>query len=198
MSSGSPSQIVHDVGGPTRGSPSSRQTGTPSSLPWRSWSAASSAALAACSPGTSASRAPISSSANGSSPSSAPCSLDERERGLGRLVVALDRRGLAAADVRAVPQLDLDDVLPVARLARDHERLGQPQADDSGVDLHDVTLSATAPSLKGVTSVARELRYPECGHERLPAKARTDPARTAGIRPHEPGRCHGMAPPDDR
>ena len=39
MSSGSPSQIVHEVGGPIRGSPSSRQTGTPSSLPWRSCSA---------------------------------------------------------------------------------------------------------------------------------------------------------------
>ena len=32
MSSGSPSQIVHDVGGPIRGSPSSRQTGTPEQL----------------------------------------------------------------------------------------------------------------------------------------------------------------------
>ena len=58
--------------------------------------------------------------------------LDERERRLGRLVVTVDRRGLAATDVAAVAQLDLDDVLPVARLARDHERLGQPQPDDGG------------------------------------------------------------------
>ena len=62
--------------------------------------------------------------------------LDERERRLGRLVVALDRGGLAPADVAAVAQLDLDDVLPVARLARDHERLGQVQPDDGGLDLH--------------------------------------------------------------
>ena len=70
--------------------------------------------------------------------------LDERERRLGRLVVALDRRRLAAADVRAVPQLDLDDVLPVARLARDHERLGQPEAGDGGFDLHAAAYFAAA------------------------------------------------------
>ena len=62
--------------------------------------------------------------------------LDERERRLGRLVVAVDRRSLAPADVAAVAQLDLDDVLPVARLASDHERLGQAQPDDGGLDLH--------------------------------------------------------------
>ena len=66
--------VVHDVGGPVRGRPSSRQTGTPSSLPCRSCKAASRADFAACSPGISASRAPISSSANGSSPSRVACS----------------------------------------------------------------------------------------------------------------------------
>ena len=62
--------------------------------------------------------------------------LDERERRLGRLVVALDRGSLAAPDMTAVAHLDLDDVLPVARLTSDHERLGQAQPDDGGLDLH--------------------------------------------------------------
>ena len=62
--------------------------------------------------------------------------LDERERRLGGLVVAVDRRRLAAADVAVVMQLDLDDVLPVACLPRDHEGLGQAQPDDGGLDLH--------------------------------------------------------------
>jgi hypothetical protein len=48
MSSGSPSQIVHEVGGPTRSRPSKRQTGMPRSFPQRSCRAASTAALAAC------------------------------------------------------------------------------------------------------------------------------------------------------
>ena len=47
MSSGSPSQTVQLVGGPARRSPSRRHTGWPSSLPCRSWNAASSAARAA-------------------------------------------------------------------------------------------------------------------------------------------------------
>src|SRR5262249_35998663 len=38
---------------------------------------------------------------------------DERLRRLGRLAVALDRSGLAAPDMVAVPDLDLDDVRPV-------------------------------------------------------------------------------------
>ena len=72
MSSGSPSQIVQDVGGPARRSPSSRQTGRPASFPCRSWSAASMPARAAnCSRGR---RASISSSAQGSSPSASACS----------------------------------------------------------------------------------------------------------------------------
>ncbi len=141
MSSGSPSQIVHDVGGPTRGSPSRRQTGTPSSLPWRSWSAASSAALAACSPGHLAEPRTDLLERERVVAEQRPVLLDERERRLGRLVVAVDRRRFTAADVRPVPQLDLDDVLPVAGLARDHERLRQPEADDAGVDVHTGTLS---------------------------------------------------------
>ena len=65
-----------------------------------------------------------------------PVLLDERERRLGRLVVAVDRRSLAPADVTGVAHLDLNDVLPVARLTSDHERLGQAQPDDGGRDLH--------------------------------------------------------------
>jgi hypothetical protein len=69
-------------------------------------------------------------------PESVSMLLDERERGLRRLVVAVDRSRLTAADMVAVAELDLDDVLPVARLARDHERLGQPEPDDGGLDQH--------------------------------------------------------------
>src|ERR1043166_5458449 len=74
MSSGSPSQIVHEVGGPARWRPSSLQTGRPASFPQRSCRAASIAAFAASSPGYSFSRAPIASSANGSSPRSSSAS----------------------------------------------------------------------------------------------------------------------------
>ena len=111
MSSGSPSQIVHDVGGPTRGSPSSRQTGTPSSLPWRSWSAASSAAFAACSPGISASRRADLLERERVVAEQRPVLLDERERRLaasrrsGRS--APPRRGRRRPPCR---DLDLDDV----------------------------------------------------------------------------------------
>ena len=51
---------------------------------------------------------------------------------VARLVVALDRRALAEAGELSVPQLDLDDVVLVARLARDHERLCQLQRRRSG------------------------------------------------------------------
>ena len=62
--------------------------------------------------------------------------LDVGERGGGRLVVTLDRRRLAEAGDAVVAQLDLDDVGLVARLARDHERLGEAQSDDAGGQLH--------------------------------------------------------------
>ena len=62
--------------------------------------------------------------------------LEVRERGLARLVVALDRRPLAEAGDAVVAQLDLDDVVLVARLARDHERFGEAQGDDPGGQLH--------------------------------------------------------------
>ena len=62
--------------------------------------------------------------------------LEIRKRRRGRLAVALDRRALAEAADSVVPELDLDDVLLVTRLARDHERLGQAQGDDPGCQLH--------------------------------------------------------------
>ena len=60
----------------------------------------------------------------------------ERERRLGGLVVALDRRTLAAAGHALVAQRHLHDVRVVGRLARDDERLGQLQPDDARLDLH--------------------------------------------------------------
>ena len=62
--------------------------------------------------------------------------LDERERRRGRLVVALARRGLAAADVVAVPERDLHQVHLVAALARDAKGLRQARGDDPAGDLH--------------------------------------------------------------
>ncbi len=63
-------------------------------------------------------------------------SLDERERRLRRLAVAVDRRSLAAPLDPVVGHGDVDDVGPVLRLAADDERLRQVQADDLGTHLH--------------------------------------------------------------
>ncbi len=134
MSSGSPSQIVQDVGGPAAGRPSRRWTGWPASLPARSWSAPSIAARAANS--RSGSRRMISSSANGSSPTSSACSSTYARAEARRLVVALDRSALAEAARPFVAQLDDDDVRGVGRVARDRERLGELERDDPGRDLH--------------------------------------------------------------
>ena len=89
MSSGSPSQTVHDVGGPPCFRPSSRQTGTPASLPQRSCSAASIAARAA----NSRRGKPLEDlvEREGIVPELARVLLDVRERGLRRLAVAVDR-----------------------------------------------------------------------------------------------------------
>ena len=62
--------------------------------------------------------------------------LEVPERGLARLAVALDRRPLAEAAEAVVVELDLDDVLLVARLARDHKRLRESQGDDPCGQLH--------------------------------------------------------------
>jgi len=62
--------------------------------------------------------------------------LDERARRLGTLLVPLDGRALAVPRRPAVSEIDDDDVRRVLRPARDPERLGQPQRDDPGRDLH--------------------------------------------------------------
>ena len=101
--------------------PSSCQTGWPQSLPHRSWSAASSAALAACSPGSSASRSPIASSAKG-----------RRRAARGLFEERLGRRDALAVvrpaawprrspDSRRRGELDPDDVDLDVRRARDRE-----------------------------------------------------------------------------
>ena len=117
MSSGSPSQTVQLVGGPTRGSPSNWWTGRPSEL-----------ALEIVQRG-------VERGARGELPlgqarhdllerervvaEQPGMLLDVRLRRLRRLVVALDRRRLAEAVHAAVPDLHLDDALLVlARCAR--------------------------------------------------------------------------------
>ena len=62
--------------------------------------------------------------------------LDECQRRVGCLPVALDRRRLAPSLDPVVRDGDVDDVRPVLRLAADDERLGEVQADDLGAHLH--------------------------------------------------------------
>ena len=177
MSSGSPSQTVHEVGGPVRGSPSSLNAGTPRSFPWRSCSAASSAALAACSPGTVARRSPISSSANGSSPRSAACSSTNADRRLDRLVVPLDRAPLHRDPVTPSCVSDhVDDVGEVGRLARDDERLGELEADDPGRDVHGASLHLAVTTLAVRAPVAQ-------GIERAPPEREVAGSNPAGRMP---------------
>src|SRR5829696_2542213 len=58
------------------------------------------------------------------------------ERRLRRLLVTRDRGRLSEAGDVAVPDLDLDDLRLVLRLARDHERLGEPKRRDPRLELH--------------------------------------------------------------
>ena len=66
--------------------------------------------------------------------------LEVGERGLGRLVVALDRRGLAVARDAVVLELDVDDVCSVLRAPRDDEGLGELDRRDPGREPHGGTL----------------------------------------------------------
>ena len=134
MSSGSPSQIVHEVGGPIRGNRAGRQTGSPEQLALEVVEGPVERRL-----GGVLARdlgEPLADLLQRERVVAEQVSvlLDERERRLRRLVVAVDRRRLAPTDVPVVAQLDLHDVLPVARLARDHERLRQARPDDGGLD----------------------------------------------------------------
>ena len=134
MSSGSPSQTVHEVGGPVRGRPSSFQTGTPSSLACKVVERAVERG-----PGRVLPRRQPRLDLLERERVVAEIGrrrLEVRERGLAGLVVALDRRTLAEAGDAVVAELDLDDVVLVARLARDHERLGELQGGDPGGQLH--------------------------------------------------------------
>ena len=131
MSSGSPSQTVQEVGGPVRGSPSSCRTGRPTSFPCRSWRAASRPRV------------------RRSRPREACLDLRERDGSSPRRVRAPrgrrapltpTRRSARSEPPRRTPTrragLDLDDVCLVTGLARDHERLRQPQRRDPGRHLH--------------------------------------------------------------
>ncbi len=62
--------------------------------------------------------------------------LDEPDRGLGGLVVALDRRGLPVSGRFLVAQSHMDDVCVVGGIAGDDEGLRQLQPHDPGLDLH--------------------------------------------------------------
>ena len=113
----------------------------PSSFPWRSWSAASSAAFAACSPAID--RQPLADVLERERVVADDLAVVVHEplRRLGRLVVAVDRRRLAVARDAVVRQRDVDDVRVVRRLARDDERLRQLQPDDPCLDLHLASLA---------------------------------------------------------
>ena len=62
--------------------------------------------------------------------------LDERERRLRGLAVALDRRRFSPSVGPVVRDRDVDDVRPVPGLATDHERRRELESDDLGTDLH--------------------------------------------------------------
>src|SRR5512133_2642425 len=77
--------------------------------------------------------------------------LEVRERALGRLAVVVDGRGLTESRHVTVTDLDLCDVLRVGRTARDDERLGELQRDDSGAQLHrGYTSRPYAPVAQGI------------------------------------------------
>ena len=116
MSSGSPSQIVHEVGGPCAPQPEQPVDGqAASACPAGRAARASTAARAACSPGGSdvedlVERPRVVAELD---------ALEPGERRVRRLVVALDRRGLAEPGDAVVPDLDLDDLgLVLRRRAR--------------------------------------------------------------------------------
>ena len=88
-------------------------TEAPSSLPWRSWRAASRALFAACSPLDLGETCADLLERERVVADELPVSLDEGERALGRLAVALDRRRLPAALDPVVLDRDVDDVRPV-------------------------------------------------------------------------------------
>src|SRR5581483_9454028 len=70
--------------------------------------------------------------------------LDVCERGRGGFVVALDRRRLAVAAHAVVRDRHVDDVLRVARAARDDERLGELERHDPRFDVHALRLACRA------------------------------------------------------
>ena len=125
MSSGSPSQIVHDVGGPVAAQaeqPVHRQAEQLAlEVVQRRVDRGARGELLA--------RQPVEDLVERERivAERVRVRLEVRERGLGRLVVAVDRRRLAEAARVAVPELDLDDLGLVLRLARDRERLGETQ-----------------------------------------------------------------------
>ena len=116
----------------------------PRSFPCRSWSAASSADFAACSPADRAEALADVLERERVVSDERTVVVDEPQRRLRRLVVALDRRALAVAGDALVRDRHLYDVGVVRRLPRDDERLRERQPDDPGFDLHDPNLLGRA------------------------------------------------------
>ena len=123
------------------------------------------------------SRASISSSANGSSPSAAPCCLEVRERRRGRLAVALDRRRpRRTRRCRSCRSSTWTTSAVVARLARDHERLGELERHDPGGQLHAAYTRTSASRARSsgdraLASGARGRRFESCRAHALPSHA---------------------------
>jgi hypothetical protein len=141
MSSGSPSQIVQLVGGPSRRSPSRRQTGVPSSFPQRSWSAASTAAFAACSPCRVGQPLADLLERERIVPEQLLGTVEKRECRIGALLVTLDRGRLAEARLFGVRDRYVDDLRLVLGAPRDRERLGERDRRLPGAQLHDIEIS---------------------------------------------------------
>ena len=136
MSSGSPSQTVHEVGGPGARQPEQLPHRHAEQLPLQVVEGAVERrlrrVLAGAPPAVRRSPRARTDRRRGS----APCSSTKASADCGRLRVAVDRRRLAEAGRAVVAQLHLEHVVLVRRLAGDHERLGEPQRDDPGGQLH--------------------------------------------------------------
>ena len=93
--------------------------------------------------------------------------LDEGDRRLDGFVVALHRRRLSVPGHTVVRDRHMNDVGVVGRIARDHERLGEMETHDAGLDLHRASVHWRLPRARSSgdrarASGARGRRFESC------------------------------------
>ena len=143
------------------------------------------ALFAACSPSISASARPDLLERERVVTDQARVALDECQRRVGCLPVALDRRRLAPSLDPVVRDRDVDDVRPVLRLAADDERLGEVQADDLGAHLHrpDERSRYSGSEATYAATSAAALSGGEPGRHRSPRPEATTASTSAAVKP---------------